>query len=88
MIIRQLLRGLFIVIVACSLASCKPPTTFDVIDAQTDDAKNTIDRQEQSGYIRPAPVLTQSGPYVDTKKISLQASPAWLKQRVTLRGSH
>ncbi len=73
--------------VALAMVGCKPPPTFDVIEGEVDQSKSTLDEHENREYTRPAPVLTQTGAYVDIKKVSLQRAPSWLKQQITVHGN-
>lgn len=85
---KRLPQFLLLTLLSTVLVGCKPPPTYDVIEGEVDHAKNGIDINENQQYTRPAPVLTQTGAYVDTKKISLTRPPSWLKQHVTLHGSN
>lgn len=84
----RFVRFFAVLFVALAVAGCKPPPTFDVIEGQVDQAKSSLDESENSEYTRPAPVLTQTGAYVNTKKISLQQPPSWLRQQITVHGNN
>lgn len=81
------LAGRVALITTCIVTgACQPPPVYDVTQGNVANSKNKIDQAEAKQYPPPAPVITQSGAYVDTKKISLIKPPAWLKQQVTLHG--
>ena len=72
---------------AVFVSGCKPPPTFDMAKAEVAKTSNTIHQKEAEDIPPPAPVVTMSGPYVDTQRVSLQKPPGWLKQRVVAHGN-
>ncbi len=66
---------------------CKPPPVYDMAQINVAKMQAEINQKKAEEVPPPAPVVTMSGPYVDTKKISLVKTPAWLKQSVVLHGN-
>ena len=69
------------------ISGCKPPPMYDMMQADISKTQAEISQKNAEDMPPPAPVVTMSGPYVDTKKISLAKTPAWLKQNVVLHGN-
>jgi type IVB pilus formation R64 PilN family outer membrane protein len=87
MIKKQLLQLLIVLVTVSILTACNPPPQYNAISAKVEQDKNKIGRLEEQHYNPPAPVVTETGPYVDTKPISLIREPLWLKQKVAFSGS-
>jgi len=86
--IREQLSKLFILLISVIvLTACNPPPQYNAISAKVEQDKNKIGRLENQDYKPPAPVVTETGPYVDTTPISLVTPPAWLKRKAQFSGS-
>lgn len=73
---------------AFCLLGCQPSPVYDVTNGEIGNSKNSIDQVQAKEYPRPAPVVTQTGAYVDTKRVSLSRAPSWLRQSITIRGNN
>ena len=70
-----------------SLVGCKPPPTFDMTKAEIANTENKIHLKEAEDIPPPAPVITMSGAYVDTERVSLTRAQAWLQQHLVIHGN-
>lgn len=83
------LRGMKRIVAAgliISLLGCKPAPLYYSVKADVGKAQADITASQQRDYPPPAPVVTQSGAYVDTTRITLLKRPAWTKNHVSLHG--
>lgn len=81
----KLIYCLAFCIVTVAVSGCNP-AIYRASKAESGRAMNKIEQKEAMDIPPPAPVVTQSGAYVDTTKISLVRSPSWLKRHITLHG--
>lgn len=80
----RLFHFLFPIVLAALLAGCFGKTLKDAEYTVNKDQQKLMRIQEKS--TTPSPAVTNSkGYYVSTRPISLQSSPAWMKDHITLR---
>lgn len=87
MIKKQLLQLLITLGVVSLLTACNPPPQYNAISAKVNQDRSKINRVEDQQYNPPAPVVTETGAYVDITPVSLIGPPAWLNQSVAFSGS-
>ncbi len=68
------------------LAGCYPGYKETV--EQVEHTKETIHQKEQTYNPPPPPVMEKTGAYVDTRPVSLDRPPYWLKRRVSIHGAN
>lgn len=87
MLCRRVAKLLVLFILYQLLAACKPPPTYDMAKAEVANTENKIQLKEAEDIPPPAPVITMSGAYVDTEKVSLIRPRPWLSQQLVVHGN-
>lgn len=83
---RRILRhvGIILVCGAVSLLSaCVPPAQYHQFTQAADTTQQQIAAAEQA----TPTVVTKPGMYVDTTPVALNNAPAWMNQKITMRGN-
>lgn len=85
---KKIITNLIIAVLATTLllAGCSTRKVFKDADLANQKTSSAIDQAKANDNAIAAPVVVNSGYYIDTNPIDMESQPAWLKNKVSITG--